>query len=85
MTAAGGPCGQAEPAQTPRGKKTRAFASVSIRFREAYREQALNHHPDAGGSADAMRRLKTRPPVAEELYRAKGLSASWFRILGSYV
>lgn len=25
--------------------------------REAYRQMALSHHPDAGGSAEAMRRI----------------------------
>jgi len=40
-------------------------------IREAYREQALNHHPDAGGSADAMRRLNEAYQLLKELYRAK--------------
>jgi len=40
-------------------------------IREAYREQALNHHPDAGGSADAMRRLNEAYQLLKELYRTK--------------
>ena len=38
-------------------------------IREAYRDQALNHHPDAGGSADAMRRLNEAYQLLKELYR----------------
>ncbi|WP_259731510.1 MULTISPECIES: J domain-containing protein [Synechococcales] len=38
-------------------------------IREAYREQALSHHPDAGGSADAMRRLNEAYQLLKELYR----------------
>lgn len=38
-------------------------------IREAYREQALNHHPDSGGTVDAMRRLNEAYQLLKELYR----------------
>lgn len=38
-------------------------------IREAYRDQAQRHHPDAGGSADAMRRLNEAYQLLKELYR----------------
>lgn len=38
-------------------------------IREAYREQAQSHHPDAGGSADAMRRLNEAYQFLKERYR----------------
>lgn len=38
-------------------------------IREAYREQAMSHHPDSGGSADAMRRLNEAYQLLKELYR----------------
>lgn len=37
--------------------------------REAYREQAQSNHPDAGGSADAMRRLNEAYQFLKERYR----------------
>ncbi|MFM1901705.1 MAG: hypothetical protein RLZZ216_2281 [Cyanobacteriota bacterium] len=37
-------------------------------IREAYREQAQSHHPDAGGSADAMRRLNEAYQFLKERY-----------------
>ncbi|MCT0219886.1 J domain-containing protein [Synechococcus sp. CS-1329] len=40
-------------------------------IREAYREQAMSHHPDSGGSADAMRRLNEAYQWLKELYRRK--------------
>lgn len=40
-------------------------------IREAYREQAQCHHPDAGGSADGMRRLNEAYQLLKELYRDK--------------
>ncbi len=40
-------------------------------IREAYREQAQCHHPDAGGSADVMRRLNEAYQLLKELYRDK--------------
>ena len=39
-------------------------------IREAYREQALLHHHDSGGSADQMRRLNEAYQMLKELYRA---------------
>ena len=39
-------------------------------IREAYREQALLHHPDSGGSADQMRRLNEAYQMLKELYRS---------------
>ena len=42
-----------------------------VQIREAYREQAQCHHPDAGGSADAMRRLNEAYQLLKELYRDK--------------
>ena len=38
-------------------------------IREAYREQALKHHPDAGGTEDTMRRLNEAYQLLKELYR----------------
>jgi len=40
-------------------------------IREAYREQAMNHHPDAGGSAEAMRRLNEAYQFLKERYRQR--------------
>jgi len=41
-------------------------------IREAYREQAQCHHPDAGGSAEAMRRLNEAYQFLKERYRTAG-------------
>lgn len=38
-------------------------------IREAYRDMALAHHPDAGGSEEAMRRLNEAYQLLKELYR----------------
>ncbi len=38
-------------------------------IREAYRERALTVHPDAGGSAEEMRRLNEAYQLLKELYR----------------
>ena len=38
-------------------------------IRDAYREQAQCHHPDAGGSAEAMRRLNEAYQFLKERYR----------------
>nr|WP_254217013.1 J domain-containing protein [Synechococcus sp. CCY 9618] len=38
-------------------------------IREAYRDMAQNHHPDAGGSVEAMRRLNEAYQLLKELYR----------------
>lgn len=40
-------------------------------IREAYREMALAHHPDAGGSDDLMRRLNEAYQLLKELYRTR--------------
>lgn len=40
-------------------------------IREAYREQAMLHHPDSGGSAESMRRLNEAYQMLKELYRAR--------------
>lgn len=39
-------------------------------IREAYRDQALRHHPDSGGSAEQMRRLNEAYQMLKELYRS---------------
>ena len=39
-------------------------------IREGYRDLALSHHPDAGGSLEAMRRLNEAYQLLKELYRA---------------
>ena len=39
-------------------------------IREAYREQAMSHHPDSGGSAESMRRLNEAYQMLKELYRS---------------
>jgi curved DNA-binding protein CbpA len=41
-------------------------------IRDAYRLQALNHHPDSGGSEEGMRRLNEAYQLLKELYRRKG-------------
>ncbi|MGL6132922.1 MAG: J domain-containing protein [Prochlorococcaceae cyanobacterium] len=38
-------------------------------IREAYREMALAHHPDSGGSDETMRRLNEAYQMLKELYR----------------
>ncbi len=38
-------------------------------IREAYRDLAQSHHPDAGGSVEAMRRLNEAYQLLKELYR----------------
>lgn len=40
-------------------------------IREAYRDLAMRHHPDSGGSVEAMRRLNEAYQLLKELYRAK--------------
>jgi hypothetical protein len=52
---------------------TDAGHAISLgQIREAYREMALSHHPDAGGSAEAMRRLNEAYQLLKELYRNRG-------------
>ena len=38
-------------------------------IREAYREMAQQHHPDAGGSLESMRRINEAYQLLKELYR----------------
>jgi hypothetical protein len=40
-------------------------------IRDAYREMALKHHPDSGGSLDTMRRLNEAYQLLKELYRQR--------------
>ncbi len=40
-------------------------------IREAYRDMAQNHHPDAGGSVETMRRLNEAYQLLKELYRQR--------------
>jgi curved DNA-binding protein CbpA len=38
-------------------------------IREAYRDMALQHHPDSGGSLEEMRRVNEAYQLLKELYR----------------
>jgi len=40
-------------------------------IREAYRQMAFSHHPDSGGSEEAMRRVNEAYQLLKELYRQK--------------
>ena len=40
-------------------------------IREAYREMALKHHPDSGGSVESMRRINEAYQLLKELYRQR--------------
>ena len=52
------------------GLSTQAGASVTlVSTREAFKTRALEVHPDAGGSTDAMRRLNEAYRLLRELYR----------------
>jgi hypothetical protein len=52
------------------GLSTTAGASVTlVSIREAFKTRALEVHPDAGGSTDAMRRLNEAYRLLRELYR----------------
>lgn len=44
-------------------------------IRDAYREMALKHHPDSGGSLDTMRRLNEAYQLLKELYRQRPAEA----------
>lgn len=49
---------------------THSGQRLSLReIREAYREMALSHHPDAGGSPESMRRINEAYQLLKELYR----------------
>ncbi|MEB3306714.1 MAG: DnaJ domain-containing protein [Cyanobacteriota bacterium] len=41
-------------------------------IRDAFRQQALNHHPDSGGSADMMRRLNEAYQLLKDQYASRG-------------
>ncbi len=52
------------------GLSTQAGTAVTLAsIREAYKTRALEEHPDAGGSTDAMRRLNEAYRLLRELYR----------------
>ena len=52
------------------GLTTQAGTSVTLSsIREAYKQRALEEHPDAGGSTDVMRRLNEAYRLLRELYR----------------
>ena len=54
------------------GIPTQAGASLTLKIiRDAYKQQALDTHPDSGGSTDAMRRLNEAYGMLRELYRQK--------------
>ena len=44
---------------------------VLSQIRESYRELALSHHPDAGGSVEALRRINEAYQLLKELYRQR--------------
>ena len=43
-------------------------------IRDAYRELALTHHPDSGGSLESMRRINEAYQLLKELYRRRSES-----------
>lgn len=52
------------------GLPTQAGAALTLRaIRDAYKQQAMQSHPDAGGSTDGMRRLNDAYQMLRELYR----------------
>jgi len=52
------------------GISTQAGTSVTLSsIRDSYKQRALEEHPDAGGSTDAMRRLNEAYRLLRELYR----------------
>lgn len=54
------------------GLPTQAGAPLTLRsIREAYKQQAMQSHPDAGGSTDGMRRLNEAYQMLRELYRER--------------
>jgi len=54
------------------GLPTQAGASLTLKIiRDAYKQQAMDTHPDAGGSTEAMRRLNEAYQMLRELYRQK--------------
>ena len=54
------------------GLSTKPGASVTLSsIRDAYKSRALEEHPDAGGSTEAMRRLNEAYKLLRELYRSR--------------
>ena len=52
------------------GLPTTAGSALTLnRIREAYKSQAMDDHPDSGGSTDAMRRLNEGYQLLKELYK----------------
>ena len=52
------------------GLSTQAGTSVTLSsIRDAYKQRALEEHPDAGGSTDAMRRVNEAYRLLRELYQ----------------
>ncbi len=54
------------------GLPTTAGSALTLnKIRDAYKNQALEDHPDSGGSTDAMRRVNEAYQLLKELYRKK--------------
>ena len=52
------------------GLPTKAGSSLTLSFiRDAYKEKALSHHPDAGGSNETMRKLNEAYQLLKDLYK----------------
>ncbi|WP_269605595.1 molecular chaperone DnaJ [Prochlorococcus marinus] len=52
------------------GLPTKAGSSLTLSFiRDAYKEQALSNHPDAGGSNETMRKLNEAYQLLKDLYK----------------
>ena len=52
------------------GLPTQAGASLTLgNIRDAYKEKALNNHPDAGGSTEKMRKLNEGYQLLKDLYK----------------
>ena len=59
------------------GLSTQAGASVTLSsIRDAYKNRALEEHPDAGGSTESMRRLNEAYRLLRELYRNRQSAVS---------
>ena len=60
------------------GLSTQAGASVTLSsIRDAYKNRALEEHPDAGGSTESMRRLNEAYRLLRELYRNRQSAVSY--------
>ena len=54
------------------GLPTLAGSSLTLRtIRDAYKEKALQNHPDSGGSTEAMRKLNEGYQLLKDLYKSK--------------